>query len=343
MRAVRFHEYGGLDALQLDEVADPVPGEGEALLQVEACALNHFDLDLRAGTSRVPLGLPHISGLEVVGRIVSLANGDAHLRVGQRVLVHYEETCGRCEFCRTDHANLCPNTRMFGVNRPGGYAELVTARTADLLPVGDSLDAPGWAAVQIAFGTAWHLVVTRGCIRPGETVLVNAAGSGVSSAAIQIAKLAGARVIASAGSDAKLTRARGFGADEVVNYGDRPLADTVLELTDGRGVDLVVEHVGGDLFGDSLRALCSDGRLVTCGGHAGEVVPLDLIELFRSERRILGSRTWTRAELDQVVSLVDQGRLRPVVDTVFPLEEAREAQARLSARAHYGKVVLTPA
>jgi NADPH:quinone reductase-like Zn-dependent oxidoreductase len=340
MRAVRFHEYGDLDVLRFEEVADPVPDDGEALLRVEACGLNHFDLDLRAGISRVPLNLPHISGLEVVGRIVSLAGGDSDLQVGQRVLVHYEETCGRCRFCRTDRANLCPHTRMFGVNRPGGYAELVTARIIDLLPVEDGLDAAGWAAVQIPFGTAWHLLVTRGGLRPGETVLVNAAGSGVSSAAIQIAKLAGARVIASAGSDAKLAQAREYGADEVTNYQQRLLTDTVLELTAGEGVDLVVEHVGGEVFRESLRALRSDGRLVTCGGHGGEVVPLDLIELFRSERRIIGSRTWTRTELERVVSLVGERKLRPVVDSEFPLEEAREAQARLSSRAHYGKVVL---
>ena len=343
MRAVRFHDYGAIDVLQLDEVADPVAGPGEALLQVEACALNHFDLDLRAGVSRVPLELPHISGLEVVGRIVNFADADTDLSVGQRVLVHYEQTCGRCEFCRTDRANVCPHTRMFGVNRPGGYAELVTARVVDLLPVSERLAAADWAAVQIAFGTAWHLVVTRGRVRVDETVLVNAAGSGVASAAIQIAKLSGARVIASAGSDDKLVRAADFGADEFINYRNQPLTDTVLELTNGRGVDLVVEHVGGDLFGDSLRALRSDGRLVTCGGHAGEIVPLDLIELFRSERRILGSRTWTRTELDKVVSLIETGKLMPVVDSVFPLEDARQAQERLSARAHYGKVVLTAA
>lgn len=343
MRAVRFHDYGALDVLQLDEVETPVPGPGEVLLQVEACGLNHFDLDLRAGISRVPLTLPHISGLEVVGRIASPVDGDTGLLVGQRVLVHYEQTCGRCEFCRTDQANICPDTRMFGVNRPGGYAEFVTARIVDLLPLGERLTAADWAAVQIAFGTAWHLVVTRGRVHVDETVLVNAAGSGVSSAAIQIAKLCGARVIASAGSDAKLVRAGEFGADEVINYRDQPLSDTVLELTNGRGVDLVVEHVGGDLFGDSLRSLRSDGRLVTCGGHAGEIVPLDLIELFRSERRILGSRTWTRSELDEVVSLIEDGKLKPVVDSVFPLEEARQAQERLSARAHYGKVVLTAA
>jgi NADPH:quinone reductase-like Zn-dependent oxidoreductase len=230
---------------------------------------------------------------------------------------------------------------MFGVNRPGGYAELVTARAADLLPVDGDLDAREWAAVQIAFGTAWHLVVTRARVRAGETVLVNAVGSGVSSAAIQIAKLAGAKVIATAGSSAKLEHARDFGVDETIDYSEVAIDERVAELTGGRGVDLAVEHVGADVFAQSLRAVRNDGRLVTCGGHGGENVSLDLIELFRSERRIYGSRTWTRTELKTVISLVQAGRLRPVVDSVFPLDEVAAAQTRLASRANYGKVVLS--
>lgn len=257
------------------------------------------------------------------------------------MLVHYEQSCGTCEFCKTNRANVCPSSRMFGVNRPGGYAQLVTARTADLLAVDGGLDATQWAAVQIAFGTAWHLVVTRARVRAGETVLVNAAGSGVSSAAIQIAKLAGATVIATAGSSAKLQRAREFGADETIDYSQVAIDERVAELTGGRGVDLAVEHVGGSVFTQTLRAVRNDGRLVTCGGHGGETPPLDLIELFRSERRILGSRTWTRTELETVISLVQDGPLRPVVDSVFPLEQAADAQTRLASRANYGKVVLS--
>lgn len=342
MKAVRFHTYGGPETLLLEDIPDPEPVAGEALLQVEACGLNHFDIDLREGISRIPLNLPHILGLEVVGRVVS-APDDSPLGVepGRRVLVHYEQTCGSCECCETNRANLCLNTRMFGVDRPGGYAQLVTARTVDLLPVSEELDAIQWAAVQIAFGTAWHLVVTRARVRPGETVLVNAVGSGVSSAAIQIAKLAGAKVIATAGSSAKLERACEFGVDETIDYSRVAIDERVAELTGGRGVDLAVEHVGGEVFAQTLRALKSDGRLVTCGGHGGETVPLDLIELFRSERRIYGSRTWTRTELKTAISLVQAGLLRPVVDSVFPLDEVAAAQTRLASRANYGKVVLS--
>lgn len=342
MKAVRLHEYGGPETLLVEDLPDPEPVAGEALLQVEACGLNHFDIDLREGVSRIPLKLPHILGLEVVGRVVSAPDDSPPgVEPGRRVLVHYEQPCGSCECCETNRANLCRNTRMFGVDRPGGYAELVTVRTSDLLPVGEELDASQWAAVQIAFGTAWHLVVTRARVRPGETVLVNAVGSGVSSAAIQIAKLAGAKVIATAGSRTKLERAREFGVDETIDYSDVAIDERVAELTGGRGVDVAVEHVGGNVFAQTLRSLKNDGRLVTCGAHGGETVPLDLIELFRSERRIYGSRTWTRTELKTVISLVQAGLLRPVVDSVFLLDEVAAAQTRLASRANYGKVVLS--
>ena len=342
MRAVLFHDYGGPEKLRCEEVSDPIPSADEALLRVEACALNHFDLDLRAGVSRVPLDLPHILGLEVVGRIERLPSDSSidGFEVGQRVMVAYEQTCGRCEYCRRNEANLCPQTRMFGVNRPGGYAELTTARVVDLIPLDEELGASEWAGVQIAFGTAWHLVMTRGELRAGESVLVNSAGSGVSSAAIQIAKLAGAWIIATAGNDAKLELALELGADEAINYEEESVYERTMRMTDGRGVDLAVEHVGGDLFGESFRSVRDGGRIVTCGGHAGEVVPLDLIELFRSEKRIFGSRTWTRAELLQVMSLIQMRKLHAVIDSTFTLDHAEDAHVRLAERANFGKLIL---
>ena len=341
MNAVRFHHYGGPECLEYEEVADPVPSRGEAIVRVEACGVNHFDLDLRAGVSRVPLRLPHILGLEVVGRIEHLPKACTSLKVGQRVLIRYEHSCGSCPPCVRSQPNLCMNVRMFGVSRPGGYAELTTCSVADLLPVGDVLTAPQWAAVQIAFGTAWHMMITRGRLRPGETVLVNAAGSSVSTAALQIAKLAGATVIASAGSDWKLAKAKDYGADFTINYNSETIHDSVMTLTGGDGVNMVVEHVGGPIFEDSLRSLCPGGRIVTCGGHAGEVAALDLIELFRSERHVIGSRTWTRHEIETVIRLISDSRLRPVVDEVVPLNRVQEAHVRLASREVFGKIVVS--
>jgi NADPH:quinone reductase-like Zn-dependent oxidoreductase len=340
VKAVSFAKYGGPEVLDYGTVKDPVPGQGEALIAVEACGVNHFDIDLREGTSRINLNLPHIPGLEVVGRVAEVRAGAEHLTVGTRVLIRYEHGCHNCRQCRSNQANLCPETQMFGVNRPGGYAEFTTANAADLMPISEILSASEWAATQIAFGTAWHMLVTRGRVRAGETVLINAAGSGVSSAATQIGVLSGAEIIVTAGTQHKLDRARQFGAKHGINYSEVALFEAVMDLTRGHGVDLVVEHVGGSIFTDSLRALRPGGRLVTCGGHAGELASLDLIELFRSERQIIGCRTWTRAELEDVFALLETRSLQPVVDKTFPLSQCGEAQQYLVSRQHYGKVVI---
>jgi len=340
VKAVSFARYGGAEVLDYGTVEDPVPRQGEALIAVEACGVNHFDIDLREGTSRIELNLPHIPGLEVVGRIAEVRSEAEHLPVGTRVLVRYEHGCHNCRQCRSNQANLCSRTQMFGVNRPGGYAQFTIANAVDLMPVSDVLSASEWAATQIAFGTAWHMLVTRAGVRVGETVLINAAGSGVSSAATQIAVLSGAEVIVTAGSQHKLDRARQFGAKHGINYTDDALYEAVMDLTHGRGVDLVIDHVGGSIFTDSLRVLRPGGRLVTCGGHAGESASLDLIELFRSERQILGCRTWTRAELEDVFALIDERQLQPVVDKTFPLSQCGDAQQYLASRQHYGKVVI---
>lgn len=342
MKAVRFHAYGGPEVLRYEDVPDPVPGPGEALVRVHACGVNHIDLDRRAGTSRFTHDLPFILGYEIAGEVVALPPGVSGPPVGTRVLVPYLLPCWRCTFCRTGRDNLCPQSQRYGGTRPGGYAELVTAPADELIALPPSLSYEEAAATQLAFGTAWHMLLTRGRLAAGETVLVNAAGSGIGSAALQIAKLVGAWVIASAGSDAKLERARALGADHVVNYRTSDLATAVLDLTAGRGVDLIFEHVGGELFGQALRCVAIDGRIAICGAHAGETVPLDLIEVFRRQVQIIGSRVYTRQELLTVLALVGAGRLRPVVHAVLPLAAAAEAHRILERREQFGKVILRP-
>ncbi len=344
MFAVVFREFGGLDKLEYARVDDPTLGPDDFLIETEACALNHQDIDLREGRSRYPIELPHITGTEGVGRIVQLpeAGSVGDFTVGQRVMIHQVNRCGSCEFCLRGEDNNCTRWQMMGVHRPGSHAELMTAPADDLLPLGDRLDATEWAAVQIAFGTAWHLTASCAQVRVGETVLINAAGSGVSSAAIQIAKLAGAFVIATAGSEAKLASARAIGADATIDYSADPIYESVMDLTNGRGVDAALDHVGGDVFTASLRAVRNGGRLATCGAHAGEVISFDLVDFFRSGKRLIASKRWTRAELASVVELVEAGRLKPVVDSVFELNDARRAQERLLARRNFGKVVMIP-
>lgn len=342
MKAARFHEYGGPDVLRYEDAPDPVPGPGEALVRVRACGVNHVDLDRRAGISGFPHDLPFILGYEMAGDVVALPAGVASPPVGARVLVPYVIPCRRCLYCRTGRDNICAHSQRYGGTRPGGYAELVAVPADELIALPPGLSYEEAAATQLAFGTAWHMLLARGRLAVGETVLVNAAGSGIGSAAVQIAKLVGARVIASAGSDAKLARALALGADHVVNYRTADMARAVLDLTGGRGVDLVFEHVGGELFGHALRCLAVDGRIAICGAHGGGSVALDLLEVFRRQVQIIGSRIYTRQELLTVLELVGEGRLRPVVHAVLPLAEAAEAHRMLERREQFGKVILRP-
>lgn len=335
--------YGGPEMLLYDEVADPVPTADEALIAVEAAAVNHLDLDLRDGSSRIPLELPHILGLEGAGRVRALPSGyEGPLRVGSRALIVEDIPCGACLQCRLGRANLCEDSEWTGVSRSGTYAELIAAPVDGLIPLPGDRTAAEWATVQGTFGTAWHMLVTRGAVRPDEWVLVNAVGSGIGSAALQVARLAGAKVIATAGSEEKLERARVLGAAGTANYSTESIGEAVAELTGGIGVDLVFEHVGGQVFVDSLRALRTGGRMATCGAHGGEHVDLDVIELFRAERTIIGSMSVTPSEVEHVVAMVGAGQLDPVIDRELPLSAAAEAHRILAAREAYGKVILKP-
>jgi len=341
--AVIMEDYGAADVLSLETVADPQPGPGDVLVRLEASALNHFDLDLRSGVSRIPLDLPHILGCEGVGRIEAVSPEAAgRWTEGDRVMVLEEIPCGVCSVCVSGHQNRCDEGSWVGVSRPGCYAELIAVPAHAVIALPDQRPATDWAAVQAAFGTAWHMLVTRGGLRSGERVLINAVGSGIGSAALQIAVNAGAEVLVTAGSDAKLSRALELGAAHAFNYSEPDWAQGVLAATTGAGVDLVYDHVGGDVFVQSLGLLRPGGRLATCGAHAGETVALDIIELFRAERTIIGSRTFTRPELETVVRLVADGHLNPVIDSVLPLAQMAEAHEKLERRDHFGKVVITP-
>lgn len=342
MNAVRYHEYGSADVLRYEPVEEPVAGEGEVVISMRGCGVNHFDVDLRAGVSRWPLPLPHQLGVEFAGLVDEVGPGVDTLAVGDRVWARHEIECGKCRYCAAGRPNLCREAQMFSVQLLGGYAERVVApaRATHLLPGGLSFAQA--AAGQVVFTTAWHMLVTRGGVQPGQTVVVQAAGSGIGHAAVQIAALAGARVIATAGSDEKLERARALGADETINYREKPIAPRVLELTDGLGADLFIEHVGGDLLMDSLRSLRPGGRLVTCGAHAGETPELDVIELFRNEWEVLGSRIGTPEEMQMAMNLLGEGRLTAAVHAEIPLRDAAEAHRIIERREQIGKVILVP-
>ncbi|HZO96216.1 MAG TPA: zinc-binding dehydrogenase [Gaiellaceae bacterium] len=342
MKAVVFHEFGGADVLRLEEVEAPRPGPGEVLVDVLACALNHLDVDVREGTSRFPVDFPFVLGLEVVGRIAELGDGVEGWRVGDRVMPFLFSTCGECRFCRSGREALCTSAGFISFAYSGGYAEQLVCSAGQLLRVPDELTDEAAAALQIAFGTAWHMLFDRGGLRVGETVLVNSVGSGIGSAAVQLAHLAGATVIGNASSDEKLARAAELGMDHGVNHATQDVVAEVMKLTDDRGVDLVYEHVGGTLFQVGLDCLGKDGRMVICGAHSGEVVPFDIIPFFRMQRSVIGSFCYLRSEVEACLELARAGKIVPLVHEVFPLAKAREAMEMMERREHFGKIVLKP-
>jgi NADPH:quinone reductase-like Zn-dependent oxidoreductase len=341
MIAIVFDRHGGPEVLERREVPDPEPGPGEVRVRVAGCGVNHLDLWVRGGMPGVA-PLPHIIGSEISGTIDRLGPGVSGLELGQAVLVIPGRGCGRCEFCHAGREQLCPEYRVLGNQRQGGYAELVVVNAGDCVPVNDRWPLVEWAAIPLVFQTAWHMLFDRGGLRAGQDVLVESGGSGVGTAAIQVAKLAGARVVATAGGEAKCQRLEGLGVDLALDHQAGDVRRRVRDWTGGRGVDLVIAHVGGATFTESMACLARGGRLVTCGATAGPRVEVDLRFLFTRELTVTGAYLGTRADLDAVVRLAAQGRLRPVIDRVFPLANVQEAHRRVSERDLFGKLVLAP-
>ena len=343
MQVSWFHRYGEAEEMVLEETTCPVAGPGEALVRVRAVGVNHVDLDMRAGTARVPIQFPHILGREFAGEVAALGDASTTFKEGDRVWVASRVSCGHCEFCWTGRDNLCEQGPFFGMGLPGGYAQYVKVPLVSLRTLHPQMSFEQAAASQIAFGTAWHVLMNRGGLRAGQTVLIQAAGSGIGSAAVQVDKYAGATVLATASTDSKLARARELGADHLINYSEQPqFSEQVLALTQGKGVDLVMEHVGGDVFTQSLASLKTDGKIVTVGAHAGEVVPLDIIPFFRRQLQLIGSRNANFAEVNVVMDLVAQGRFQPVIYATLPLAQAAQAHRLMGARDVFGKIVLIP-
>lgn len=340
MKAVLFRRHGGPDVLEYTDVPDPSPGPGQILVRVKACALNHLDIWIRQGIPAYKITLPHISGCDVAGIVERVGSGVTAPRPGDRVVLAPNLSCGECEWCRAGNDSLCVSFGIRGAATDGGYAELTLAKALEALPLPADLSFEEAAAFPLVFLTAWHMLIGRAKIRPGETVLVHAGGSGVGHAAVQIAKHFQARVFTTVGSDAKAAKANALGAEAVINYQQEPFEERVRSLTDGRGVDVVVEHIGPQVWEASVKALAKGGRLVTCGATSGASAPLDLRYVYSRQLSILGAMMGTRAELDAVADLIRRRVIRPIVDTVFPLPEARAAQERMLGRSVFGKLVL---
>jgi NADPH:quinone reductase-like Zn-dependent oxidoreductase len=342
MKAVRLHQHGGPEVLRFEDAPEPQIDANEVLVEVKACALNHLDLWLRNGVSSWPLAMPHIVGSDIAGIVASAGPLVKRVKAGDRVLLAPGISCGQCEMCFKGLDSACRTYTLFGVMVDGGYAEYVKSPEANVITIPADFSFEDAAAVPLVFLTAWHMLMTRAQAKPGEDVLVIGAGSGVGSAAIQIAKLIGARVIAVAGTDAKLERARQLGADETINHQKQSIAAEVKRLTGKRGVDVIVEHVGAALWEACFDSLATYGRFVTCGVTSGHQVKLDLQGLFGRQRALLGSFMGGKGELTDVLKLVFQRKLKAVIDSIVPLHEAAAAQAKMESRDFFGKILLKP-
>jgi NADPH:quinone reductase-like Zn-dependent oxidoreductase len=343
MRAVVLSGHGGREALVREQRPDPVAGPGEVLVRVAACAVNRLDIWVREDVGHAYAArLPVVPGYDVAGVVVAAGPGVDAARAGDAVYVHYDYSCGRCVHCLEGDDASCAHYEVMGVQRDGGYAELVVAPAANIFPLPAGLSAQTAAAAGSVYLTAWHMLFARAGLRPGETVLVTAGGSGVGGAAIAIARMAGARVIATASTEEKRDRVRAAGAEHVVDSTGRGWSGEVRALAGG-GVDVAVDHVGRDSFAGSLRALANRGRLVICGASAGARAEIDLVDVFARQVSIIGSSDGSRRELLDVFRLLAEGRLAPpVISAVLPLERAADAQALLESRDHFGRVLLDP-
>ncbi len=343
MKAVTFHQHGGPEQLTFEDVPLPTLKAGEVLVRVKACALNHLDIWIRQGIPNFPITLPHISGCDVSGVVEQIGEGeDVPYPVGQPVVLSPGISCWQCESCLAGKDNCCPTYHLLGAHVHGGYAEYVKVPVRNLITFPTALTFEQAAAYPLVSVTAWHMVKTLAKVRPGETVLVMGAGSGVGSMAIQIASLLGARVLTTVGTDDKIEKAKKVGANEVINHAKEDVTQRVHTFTDGRGVDVVIEHIGQAVWDQCLRSLARGGRLVTCGATSGTEGRFDTRFLYSRQLTIMGSFMGTRAELMEVSRLVQAEKLQPVVDSVFALSEAREAQERMLARKMFGKIILVP-
>lgn len=346
MRAQVQRGFGGPDVVAVETIADPTPAADEVIVAVRACGLNRLDLLQREAALVRGFALPHVAGMDVAGIVVdrgsdlgSGVGGGPHL--GQAVLIDPVSTCGVCDRCTSGREPYCENLRTVGSTRQGGFAELVATPASRCHPIPAGMSFVEAACIPVAYMTAWHALITAGRVRPGEVVLVNASGAGVSTAVVQFAIAAGATVIGTAGGPAKVARALELGCTHAIDHYGGDVAEAVLAVTDGRGVDLVVDHVGPALFDASIRSLAIEGRMVFCGTTTGTRVELDLPSVYHWGRTLIGAGGYRPAEFIEMLGAIADAGLRPIVDSVWPFEQLADAQAKMADGSFFGKIVVT--
>ncbi len=342
MKCVRIHKHGGVEQLQFEEIPKPAIGPNDVLVQVKATSINHLDLWVRQGLPGVKFPLPLIPGVDAAGVVSELGEAVRHVQIGDRVVVVQGISCGHCKQCLNGDDNLCKEYRLIGEHRDGADAEYISIPGRNILKLPDAVSFEAAAASALVFLTAWHMLVNKAKVQPGEDVLVIGASSGVGSAGLQIAKMVGARVIATTSSDVKAVKLRELGADEVINYKTHQVLDAVRKLTGKKGVEVVFDHVGASVWEESIKAMVKGGRLVTCGATSGYEATTDLRYIFYKQLQILGSTMGRKGDLITILSLIERGVLKPVIDRVMPLADVRLAHQLVEDGAHFGKIVMIP-
>jgi NADPH:quinone reductase-like Zn-dependent oxidoreductase len=339
MKAVVYYEQGGPEKLVYEDRREPVVREGEALIKVEACALNRLDILTRSGVVKTTARLPHILGCDIVGYVEKQKGGD--LPTGSPVLIYPNVTCGRCVHCLSGRENRCNSLKLIGVHTDGGYAEYVNAPIKNLIPLTPKIPLEEYAAIPIDYTTVWQALLERGELRAGESILIWAGGSGAGTVATRLAKIIGATVFTTVGSDEKAKKAKPL-ADYVFNHYTDDVPSLVKEYTGGRGVDVVLDYVGTSTWKRSLECLTVGGRLVTFGGLSGYSGEIDIRAFYTRHLTLIGTYGGTRLDLLKALGFAERGLLRPIIDSIYRLKDALEAHVRMEENRHFGKILLKP-
>ena len=342
MKCVRIHEHGGVDKLVHEDVPMPSITATDVLVQVKATSINHLDIWVRNGLPGVRYPLPMIPGVDAAGVVADKGESVRHVKIGDRVVVAQGISCGHCVHCLNGNDNLCKDYRLIGEHRDGADAEYIAVPGRNIIPLGEKLSFESAAASALVFLTAWQMLVDKAKVKPGEDVLVIGVSSGVGTAAVQISKLLGARVIATTSSEEKALKAKQLGADDVINYRKQNVLEEVRRLTEKKGVEIVFDHVGKSVWEESIKCLTKGGRLVTCGATSGYDAVTDLRYVFYKQLQILGSSMGKKGDLITIMKLIERGKLKPVIDRVLPLSDVREAHRIVEEGKHFGKIVLLP-
>ena len=347
MKAIAFTEQGETDVLQYQQIDDPVIGPDEILIKVKACSVNYLDIHARRNRPEIKrkleeTGKPHILGSDIAGEIADISGNHPHLKIGDRILLAPCIPCGVCSDCLSGYENLCDTQELLGFQTNGGYAEYVKAPAINAIPIADTLSFTEASALPIAYLTAWHMLITRAQLSAEDDILILGSGGSVGSAGLQIARLVGARIFATASTDEKLERAKQYGADVTINYKDVDFSEVILEETNGRGVDVVLEHIGAATWEQSINSLAKNGRLVSCGVTTGNIGEINIRKMYQKQLTLMGSALGTPSELRTLVRLAEQQKLVPIIDSTLPLKQATEAHQLLESRKNFGKVCLIP-